>query len=45
MVGRKGGRHMDMNVVMDHQLLGYRAMGWCCSVVRALQWGRMERAG
>lgn len=45
MVGRKGERDTDMSIAMDRQLLGYRAVGWCCSVVRALQWGRMEMAG
>lgn len=45
MVGRKGERDTDMSIAMDHLLLGYRAVGWCCSVLRALQWGRMEMAG
>lgn len=45
MVGRKGERDTDMSIAMDHLLLGYRAVGRCCSVLRALQWGRMEMAG
>lgn len=42
---RTGERDMDMSRAMDRRLVGYRAMGWCCSVLRALQWGRMEVAG
>lgn len=45
MVGRRGERDMDVSIAMDHLLLGYRAVGRCCSVLRALQWGRMEMAG